>query len=110
MPPAISRVFFITSDDVVENLRVERVDNKKGKSSGSRGTGGGGGCNLPPSKIEVKLFPLNRFSTLTYLINAQDGINEQEGNFLKIINQAGWNNRAGRANFEAIINEQGGKD
>ena len=71
---------------------------------------GGGGFNLPPSKIEVKVFPLNRFSTITYLINAQDGINEQEGNFLKIINQAGWNNRAGRANFEAIINEQGEKD
>ena len=48
--------------------------------------------------------------TLTYLINAQDGINEQEGNFPKISNQAGWNKRAGRANFEAIINKQGGKE
>ena len=30
--------------------------------------------------------------------------------FQKIINQAGWNKRAGRAIFEAIINKQGGKD
>ena len=35
--------------------------------------------------------------TLIYLINAQDGINEQEGNFPKLINRAGWNKRAGRA-------------
>ena len=49
-------------------------------------------------------------NSLTYLINEQDGINEQEGNFPKIINRAGWNKQAGRANFEAIINEQGGKD
>ena len=48
--------------------------------------------------------------TLIYLINAQDGINEQEGNFPKIINQAGWNKRAGRAKFEAMINKQRGKD
>ena len=48
-------------------------------------------------------------NTLTYLINAQDGINEQERNFPKIINHAGWNKRAGRANFEAIIKEEGGK-
>ena len=39
-------------------------------------------------------------STLIYLIN------KQEGNFSKIINQAGWNKRAGRANFEAMINKQ----
>ena len=48
--------------------------------------------------------------TLTCLINAQDEINEQEGKFSKIINRAGWNKQAGRANFEAIINKQGGKD
>ena len=41
------------------------------------------------------------------IINAQNGINEQEGNFPKIINRAEWNKRAGRANFEAVINEQG---
>ena len=52
----------------------------------------------------------NNLSTLIYLINAQDRINEQERNFPKIINQAGWSQQAGRANFEAIINEQGGKD
>ena len=40
LPPAISRVFFITSDDVVENLRVERVDNKEGQGRGNWGTGG----------------------------------------------------------------------
>jgi hypothetical protein len=27
-----------------------------------------------------------------------------------MINQAGWNKRAGRENFEAIKNKQGGKD
>jgi len=43
-------------------------------------------------------------TTLTYLIN------EQEGNFPKIINQTGWNKRAGRANFEALIIKQGIKD
>ena len=42
--------------------------------------------------------------TLIYLINAQDGISEQEGIFSKMINQAGLNKRAGMANFEAIIN------
>ena len=57
LPPAISRVFFITSDDVVENLRVERVDNKKGKSSGSRGTGGGGAVICPLPKLKSKYFP-----------------------------------------------------
>ena len=35
------------------------------------------------------------FITLTYLVNAQDGLNEQEGNFTKMNNQAGWNKRAG---------------
>ena len=43
-------------------------------------------------------------TTLTYLIN------EQEGNFPKIINRTGWNKRAGRANFEALIIKQGIKD
>ena len=38
--------------------------------------------------------------TLIYLINAEDGINEQEGNFPKIINRAGWNKQAGRANLK----------
>ena len=48
--------------------------------------------------------------TLIYLINTQDEINEQEGIFSRIINQAGWNKRAGRANFEALIIKQGVKD
>ena len=48
--------------------------------------------------------------TLIYLINAHDGMSQQEGIFSKIINRTGWNKRAGRANFEAIINKQGGKD
>ena len=47
--------------------------------------------------------------TLIYLINTQDEINEQEGIFSRIINQAGWNKRAGRANFEAIVNKPGGQ-
>ena len=47
---------------------------------------------------------------LSNIINGQDGINEQESNFSKIINQAGWNKRAGRANFEPIINKQRAKD
>ena len=53
---------------------------------------------------------INLSNTLTNLINAQDGINEQESNFSKVINQAGWNKRAGMANFEAIINKQRAKD
>ena len=66
-------------------------------------------------KSQTNLYKKNRYSvkdllTLRYLIITQDGINEQEGNFPKIINRAGWNKRAGRANFEAIINKQGGKD
>ena len=48
-------------------------------------------------------------STLIYLINAQDRINEQNRIFSKIINRAGRNKRAGRAKFEAIINKQGAK-
>ena len=47
--------------------------------------------------------------TLIYLINTQDEINKQEGIFSRIINQAGWNKRAGRANFEAIVNKPGGQ-
>ena len=38
--------------------------------------------------------------TLMYLKNAHDGINEQNGNFPKIINLAGWNKRAGKANLK----------
>ena len=50
------------------------------------------------------LFLLNYFrKNFTYLINAQDGINEQEDNFSKNINRAGWNK-------QAIINKQGGKE
>ena len=59
---------------------------------------------------QVQLDLLSRYVTLIYPINAQDGINEQEGIFSKVINRSGWNKRAGRANFEAIINKQGGKD
>ena len=42
--------------------------------------------------------------TLIYLINAQDGISEQEGIFSKMINQAGWNKRAG--GYFSRINNQ----
>ena len=46
--------------------------------------------------------------TLDYLINEQDGIGEQGGKFSKILKRAGWNKRAEGANFETLINEQGG--
>ena len=52
---------------------------------------------------------LVRVPTLIYLINTQDGINEKEDILSRIITQAGWNKRAGRANFEAIVNKQGGQ-
>ena len=63
-----------------------------------------------PYQSKKSVENINLSNTLINLINAQDGINEQESNFSKIINQAGWNKRAGRANFEAIINKQGRKD
>ena len=46
--------------------------------------------------------------TLLYLINEQDGINEYNGKFLIINNRSGWNKLAEGANFEALINKQGG--
>ena len=48
------------------------------------------------------------FHTFFYLINEQDGINKYSGKFLIINNRAGWNKRAEGANFENLINEQGG--
>ena len=50
-----------------------------------------------------------KISTLIYLINEQDGINEYGGKFLIFNNRAGWNKRAEGANFENLINEQGEK-
>ena len=59
------------------------VDSKEKKESSNAGRGKREGRTIYAS------------NTLINLINAQDGINEQEGNFPKIINRAGWNKGAG---------------